>query len=85
MNRNIWAWTIFILLLNIFAVGYLRHSVISDNSDKSIILFWFYYPLIIIGNGIAWYILRKTDLNKPLQKVIIALLILFLPLLFTMD
>ena len=73
-----------ILALNIWAVVALRHWVISGGSDKSIILWWFFYPLIIIADSIAWFILRKTVFRKPLRLVIISLMILFLPLLFTL-
>lgn len=83
MSKSVWSWTIFISIINLLAIFYLRHWVISDGSDKSIILFWVFYPLIIIVNGLAWLLLRKTNLKNPLKKIVIALLILFFPLLFT--
>ena len=84
MSKSFWVWTTIILALNVWAVVALRHSVVYDSSDKSIILWWFYYPLLIIANCITWLILRKTDLKKTLQLIIISLMILFLPLLFTL-
>jgi hypothetical protein len=83
-NKSMWVWMTFVLLLNVLAVGWLRYEVVSGHSDKSIILFWFGYPFIILGNGVAWLILRKTRLNTLFPKIILALLLLFFPLLFTL-
>jgi hypothetical protein len=84
MSRVNLIWTMVIVVINIVLVGYLRHYVVSDSSDKSVILFWFYYPVIIISNSIAWVTIRKTELRRPMQIIIITLLVLFFPLLFTL-
>jgi hypothetical protein len=77
-------WTAFIATLNILAIWFLLKVIKDDGSDKAPILFWFYYPLIIFGDFIAWLTLRlrKKSLSRQVKYIIIALLILFIPLLF---
>jgi hypothetical protein len=79
MNRTTLFWTILISVIDILLISYLRDRVIEGN-DKSIILFLFYYPLIIIANYILWRVLKRTTLNKPMKIIFIALVVLFLPL-----
>jgi hypothetical protein len=84
MNKSFWLYTTLVIALNVLPVAGLRHWVVSDHSDKSIILWWVFYPLIILGNGIAWGFFRKKALGGILRLVIIALLSLFFPLLITL-
>ena len=75
MSKSFWVWTTIILTFNIWAVAALRHWVVSDGSDKSIILWWLFYPLIIVADCITWFILRKTDFRKPLRLIIILMMV----------
>jgi len=84
IQRENLIWTAFVATLNILAVWFLLKVIKDDHSDKAPILFWFYYPLIILGDFVAWLTLhlRKKSLSRQVKYIIITLLILFIPLLF---
>jgi hypothetical protein len=85
MQKKNYIIIIFICLVNVTAIWYLRQSIRADGSDKGIILFWLFYPLLMLANLTLRFLIQKD--NKQLKKFIIYILvlltILFLPLLFT--
>lgn len=66
-------------------IWYLRESVRTGGSDKGIILYWLFYPLIMVANLIFMFTLTKDnpDLKRYIGYIVMVLAVLFLPLLFT--
>jgi len=60
------------------------YFVIKTNSDKSIIIFMVFYPLLTLINFIISLVLRalKWAQTKIYKQTTIGLLILFVPLIF---
>jgi hypothetical protein len=81
-SQPVMLWKLIIIALNFIAVSYLVYVVKTDGSDKSIILLWFFYPVIIATNIILWYKLRRNPISGLFKIITIILLILFFPLLF---
>ena len=63
-------------LINLAVIGFLIAKVWNGN-DKAILMVIFFYPLLILFNGVMWMLLR----SKAFQVSTIALLVLFLPVL----
>ncbi len=68
--------------MNGVAVGYLVYMVGAGN-DKSILLMLFYYPILILVNGLMACGVRKRNRQVAgyFYWAALALIILFLPLL----
>ena len=71
-----------IFLVNLVIVGYLVYAVGSGN-DKSILFMLFYYPVLILVNGLMGYGVRKMNpkVDGYFYWASIVLVILYLPLL----
>jgi|GEM_PF-5128250 len=85
MNKKNISVVFLVALLNAFAVFMIRDYVRSDHSDKSIILYWLFYPLLVIANIIFTLLIKKQNraLKQYLFYIIILLLLLFFPVMFT--
>jgi hypothetical protein len=71
-----------IFLVNVAAVGYLVY-VVGAGNDKSIVLMLFYYPVLILANGLMACGVRKRNRQVAgyFYWAALLLIILFLPLL----
>jgi hypothetical protein len=76
------AITIAVSALNLIAIGYLCDHVMGMPSDKSMAVFVFYYPLLLMANTVAWFLLKVFDypLVRPMKYIVIVLLALLFPL-----
>ena len=68
-----------IVFINLFIVGFLIFKIYTINSDKGVLLFLIYYPLIIILNLL--FKLVSTEISVFQNQMVKALLIAFIPLL----
>jgi len=84
LNKNV-ITIIFICLINITVIWYLRLCIRVGASDKGIILFWLFYPLLILAHLIIMFLIKKHNrqLKKFIGYIIVTLTILFFPLLIT--
>ncbi len=48
------ARTLLVIILNLVLVLGIIVAVYVQNSDKSIILVWFWYPILLLLNGTLW-------------------------------
>jgi len=69
--------------VNVFMVGLIIYFVIKTNSDKSPIIFMVFYPLLTLVNLIISVALWgfKSTKAKIYEHTIIALVVIFLPLI----
>ena len=75
--------SIVVFIINAAVVMWLVKTSWEGN-DKAIILVIFFYPLLILVNGLVWMALsskRKPE-SKVYRGMTIGLLIMFLPVLF---
>jgi len=79
MGSKIAAYTI-----NFLCIGFLFWKIAQAGSDKAIILFLFYYPVIVFLNIALWLSLKIFGSSHftAYKQTSIAVLILFLPLYF---
>ncbi|MBL0358972.1 MAG: hypothetical protein IPP72_19865 [Chitinophagaceae bacterium] len=77
MLNKVFAWSI-----NTLCVSYLLWKIAAINSDKAVLLFFAYYPVILFLNLATWFALwvfgNKT--YRVYQFTSIALLLLAVPL-----
>lgn len=74
--------TAFFALVDAGAIAGLFGWAIGGTSDKGIVVFMFYYPLLIAMNTFVWFILKVLDhpARKPMGRLTLILLGLFIPL-----
>jgi hypothetical protein len=70
-------------LVNLLIIAWICRTVISTNSDKSIIVFMVFYPALFIVNLIVCIVLSlsKSFHAKIYQQALLGLLVLILPLI----
>lgn len=78
--------TMITLTVNLLAIYGLRHEIRFDPSDKAIILYWFFYPALVLANVTVWLMVKdkRAQLGKTFKWIIFLLILIFLPLLFTL-
>ena len=78
--------TIIVLTANLLAIYGLRQEIRFDPSDKAIILYWFFYPALVMVNVTVWLMVKdkREQLGKTLKWIIFLLILIFLPMLFTL-
>lgn len=74
--------TVLIGALDSCAIVYLCDYALETGSGPGVTTFVYYYPLLLMVNTIAWFLLKVFDhpLVRPMKYIVIVLLALFLPL-----
>ena len=77
-----WASVLFIIA-NLSIIIWLINMVRTDGTDKAPIIIWVLYPILLLVDCIVWLIVRwfNQKLGKLFSKYLVALIILFFPIL----
>src|SRR5579872_1415528 len=80
-NNTFW-WTSFAFALNTLLIAAVIWFIRTYGSQKTAILYWFFYLLIIAGNALIWLVLKEESpvVAKRLKFQITLMLLLYIPL-----
>jgi hypothetical protein len=78
-NNN---WTVIIVVVNVLLVAGIILMVLQYNIEKSIIVYWILYPIILMGNLLVWLVVKafSSGVSKRWGLIMIIMLIAYLPL-----
>lgn len=70
-------------LLNLAAIAGIFYPIVASSSDKSIVVFVFFYPLLIALNAILWFVMKVLDhpAKVSMKYVLVGLLAIGVPLM----
>ncbi len=75
-------WTVIIAVVNALLVSGVIMMVLQYNIEKSIILYWILYPIILMGNILVWIFVRafSPGVSRRWSLIMITMLVAYLPL-----